>query len=283
MFGPCCLSLCAQNRKLDASVALAIGSGVVGDQRLVGTKAARLQSPCVDSRAHEVLDNGACSLEGQRAIVVGAALVVGMTVDADASELGSLAQHVGDLVQDFSAAWPNDRFGCFEFNFSEHWNGRGLGAPGARARTAGPKRAVVIGIGETVAVVIEVRAAVTVLEAVHIFGSMGTQVVVAGHAVAVIVASIGDGPARRFREVRFRGLLRATVIVAVAVSRFGFIRTAVFFVFDSVLVVVGIGAAVFVLKTIEVFGTVQATWVVLGGSALPRYAMPAIRRRRGAP
>ena len=84
---------------------------------------------------------------------------------------------------------------------------------------------MVDGVGDAVAVVVEIGAAVAVLVAVEIFGVVGTAVDGVGDAVAVVVR------------------IGTTVVVLERVAIFGLVGTAVEAVGDAVEVVVAVGVA----------------------------------------
>ena len=107
-------------------------------------------------------------------------------------------------------------------------------------------RALVVRVGDAVAVVVGIGAAVVVLEAVLVLGLVGALVERVGDAVLVVV-EIG-----------------AAVVVLEAVLVLGLVGALVERVGDAVAVVVGIGAAVVVLEAVLVLGLVGALVDVVG-------------------
>src|SRR5690554_5916373 len=81
-------------------------------------------------------------------------------------------------------------------------------------------RALIFGIGDAVAVVIEVRAAILILKAVHIFGLIRTLILLVGNAVAVIIR------------------IRAAVFILKAVEIFGFVGALIVNIGDAVAVAI---------------------------------------------
>src|SRR5262249_53945417 len=86
-------------------------------------------------------------------------------------------------------------------------------------------RAFVIGVGDAVAVVVRIGAAVAVLEAVLVLGLGGALILVVADPVLVLI------------------VVRAAVLLRVGVRRAGFVRARVLRVVDPLLVVVGTAAA----------------------------------------
>ena len=101
-------------------------------------------------------------------------------------------------------------------------------------------RALVLDVGDAVAVVVGIGAAVVVLEAVLVLGLVRALVLRVGDAVAVVV------------------VVGTAVVVLEAVLVLGIERALVLRVGDAVAVVVGIGAAVVVLEPVLVLGLVRA-------------------------
>ena len=107
-------------------------------------------------------------------------------------------------------------------------------------------------VEHAVAVVVRIRAAVVVLEAVLVLGLVRALVGRVGDAVAVVVG------------------IGAAVVVLEAVLVLGLDRALVGRVGDAVAVVVGIGAAVVVLEAVLVLGLVRALVGVADDAVLVR-------------
>src|SRR5262249_38088692 len=116
----------------------------------------------------------------------------------------------------------------------------------AVGRHAGLVGALVVDVGDAVLVVVGIRAAVGVLEAVLVLGLAWALVDPVGDAVVV-----GVGVRGRRCVLRGGGVL-------------GLVGALVELVGDAVVVVVGVGAAVGVLEAVEVLGHARALIDVVG-------------------
>ena len=173
----------------------------------------------------------------------------------------------------------------------------GVGAPVARGVGAGLAlllRAGVFLVGDAVAVVVRVGAAIEVLGTVLVLGLVGAAIGVVGDAVLVAVLGLGRAPVslrvvavdtldRRASVDRIGHAVavgvrrRASVLLRIVPPHAGHERAGVLRVEDAVAVGVVLGASVFVLDAVAVLGQIGAL------VAIVRYAVGVAIVRAGGP